>query len=163
MKRRYSSWLILANLLVLLIWFNFSVWQKEELLSHGDLLLLELAPVDPRSLMQGDYMELRYHIAQDIQEKNLPSRGYVVVRPDSRRVAQRIRLQPQKEPLHAGEYLIPYSRPNEWSLYIGAESFFFQEGKAALYADARYGGLRVDKKGHSVLTGLYDKDRKEIK
>ncbi|MFX7329222.1 GDYXXLXY domain-containing protein, partial [Acinetobacter baumannii] len=34
--------------------------QKEMLLKEGQLVLLPLAPVDPRSLMQGDYMALRY-------------------------------------------------------------------------------------------------------
>ena len=36
------------------------VWSNERILSGGQTVLLELAPVDPRSLMQGDYMALNY-------------------------------------------------------------------------------------------------------
>ena len=52
-------WIILINLILLLVYFNGSILSKEDLLKNGKLILLELAPVDPRSLMQGDYMSLR--------------------------------------------------------------------------------------------------------
>lgn len=163
MKKRYSKWLIVANLAAVLFFFNYSVRQKEIILKEGQLVLLELAPVDPRSLMQGDYMELRYRIAEDIDAAELPARGFLVVKLDSVGVAHRVRLQPEREPLAPGEYLIAYHRTGKWNFYIGAESFFFQEGKASVYEAARYGGLRLDQKGGSVLTGLYDQHRKEIK
>ena len=54
--KKYSSILIIANLVLLLVYFNWSVYQKEQTLKEGQLVLLQLAPVDPRSLMQGDYM-----------------------------------------------------------------------------------------------------------
>ena len=49
-------WIILINLILLLVYFNGSIISKEDLLKNGKLILLELAPVDPRSLKQGDYM-----------------------------------------------------------------------------------------------------------
>ena len=55
----------MVNLIILLGLFNNSILQKEELLSNGQLILLELVPVDPRSLMQGDYMRLRYAISEN--------------------------------------------------------------------------------------------------
>jgi uncharacterized membrane-anchored protein len=51
-----SAIAILLNLLLLLGYFNWSALQKEETLAKGRLVLLELAPVAPRSLMQKDYM-----------------------------------------------------------------------------------------------------------
>ena len=54
--KNYKSILILLNLGILLILFNKSLLHKEDTLANGTLVLLELAPVDPRSLMQGDYM-----------------------------------------------------------------------------------------------------------
>jgi Uncharacterized membrane-anchored protein len=48
-------------------------------------------------------------------------------------------------------------------LRLGAESFMFQEGHANLYATARYGELKVDKKGSSVLAGLCGADFKPIR
>ena len=54
--KKYSRILIIANLILLLGYFNWSVYKKEQTLKDGQLILLQLAPVDPRSLMQGDYM-----------------------------------------------------------------------------------------------------------
>src|SRR6058998_106765 len=44
---------------------NFSIVGKERQLESGKVVFLELAPVDQRSLMQGDYMALRFKIAND--------------------------------------------------------------------------------------------------
>jgi uncharacterized membrane-anchored protein len=78
-------------------------------------------------------------------------------------VAQPIRIQSGREPLASGEFLIEYTAPRIWDMNIGAESYFFQEGNAGRYDSARYGGVRIDAKGNSILIGLYDKDRKLIK
>ena len=43
------------------------VVQKERVVRSGNLVLLPLAPVDPRSLMQGDYMILDYAVTRDAQ------------------------------------------------------------------------------------------------
>ena len=61
--KKYKWAIIVVNLILLLAYFNYSVFQKERILKDGKLILLELAPVDPRSLMQGDYMELWYKIS----------------------------------------------------------------------------------------------------
>ena len=53
---------------------NWSVAQKERLLERGRIVLLELAPVDPRSLMQGDYMALQFAIARDTREALMKAR-----------------------------------------------------------------------------------------
>ena len=60
--KKYSRILIIVNLILLLGYFNWSVYKKEQILKDGRLVLLQLVPVDPRSLMQGDYMRLNYHI-----------------------------------------------------------------------------------------------------
>ena len=61
--KKQSRILIITNLLLLLGYLNWSIYQKEQTLRDGQLVLFELAPVDPRSLMQGDYMSLRYREA----------------------------------------------------------------------------------------------------
>ncbi|MHA4846296.1 GDYXXLXY domain-containing protein [Flavitalea antarctica] len=153
--------IILLNCLVLLFFFNRSVLSKESLLKDGKLILLELAPVDPRSLMQGDYMTLRYAISQGISADSVLPRGYVVVKLRSDGVADRVRIQENITPLIAGEYAIRYSM-GAWSLNLGAESFFFQEGQAEKYAVAKYGGLKADSNGETVLIGLFDEHLKQI-
>lgn len=160
--KKYKWINILLNLVLLLIYFNYSIVKKEELLKDGQLVLLELAPVDPRSLMQGDYMELRYKISEDIDYDNMPKRGYCVVVLDQNNKAERVRFQKGLTPLNQGEYLIEYTAPDEWNVNIGAESFFFQEGHAEKYEKAKYGGVKVDKDGNSLLIGLYDEQLRKI-
>ena len=54
-----SRMALLLGAVLVLGGINVAIWQKQQTLSHGQLILLKLAPVDPRSLMQGDYMILR--------------------------------------------------------------------------------------------------------
>jgi len=53
--------------LVVLLTVNYIIIQKEDTISDGRTMLLKLAPRDPRSLIQGDYMVLRYEIAREIR------------------------------------------------------------------------------------------------
>jgi uncharacterized membrane-anchored protein len=160
--RNKSAIVILLNLVLLLAYFNWSVWQKEETLAEGRLVLLKLAPVDPRSLMQGDYMRLSYAISQVPDPEKLPARGYVVVRIDENGIGQLVRYQEGATPLQEGEQLIRYSK-GDWTLNIGAESYFFEEGQGEQFAQAEFGGLKVDDKGNSILVGLYDASHQMIK
>lgn len=153
--------LVAINLILLLAYFAWSVREKEVLLSEGELLLFELAPKDPRSLIQGDYMTLSYAVAREWQNDYLPKNGYIVVTKDENGVAQKQRLQAGTAPLSTEEYLVKYTASG-WRLNIGAESYFFEEGQAERYETAKYGGLRIDGKGNSLLVGLYDEDRKAI-
>ncbi|MET0351671.1 MAG: GDYXXLXY domain-containing protein, partial [Rhizobacter sp.] len=43
---------------------NVGIARKEALIAHGRTVLVELAPVDPRSLMQGDYMRLNFRLPE---------------------------------------------------------------------------------------------------
>jgi uncharacterized membrane-anchored protein len=160
--KRYKWIVILVNLALLLVFFNHSIIKKEQLLSNGKLALLKLAPVDPRSLMQGDYMRLNYEISGNVPMDSIAKRGYCVVKLDSVGVAYRVRLQKGKTPVFPGEYLIRYNAA-QWNISIGADSYFFEEGQADKYAVAKYGGIKVDDNGNSVLEGLYDEKLRLIK
>lgn len=156
--KKYSRILIIVNLILLLGYFNWSVYQKEQTLKDGQLVLLQLAPVDPRSLMQGDYMRLNYKEASsDLPDKQTDTRGYAILRTDSNQVGEIVRLQNTLEPVNDNELVIRYKIINR-RLFLGAESFFFEEGQDTLYQKAVYGGLKVDDKGQSLLVGLYDED-----
>ena len=155
-------WIILVNLLLILAYFNWSIYAKEQMIKNGHLILLELAPVDPRSLMQGDYMSLRYKIAEGIKTDSIDKLGYFVITLDAAGVANRVRIQNDITPLQSSELLIRYHLVDQWDLHIGAESFFFEEGQAEKYQKAKYGGIRVDGEGNSVLVGLYDEMKRRI-
>jgi uncharacterized membrane-anchored protein len=153
--KKHSRLLTLGNLFILLAFVNFSIWSKEKILGEGELVFLRLAPVDPRSLMQGDYMRLNYDIISNWDD-SVPARGYCIVETDAIQVARKVRMQITLQPMKKGEKAIRYRKTNQRQINIGAGSFFFEEGSAEKYENAKYGGLRIDNKGNSILTGLYD-------
>ncbi len=156
--------LIALGLALILGVMGWQIAAKERTLADGTRALFELAPVDPRSLMQGDYMVLTYAISRESKAcdrltYDAPEQadGRLVVALDGDGVARLVRIDDGR-PLAAGELPIRY-RCRRGRLRLGAESYFFEEGTAAIYEEARYGGLRVAPDGNSVLIGLYDADR----
>lgn len=139
---------------------NYQAYQREQLAIHGKVILLRLAPVDPRSLIQGDYMRLRYALADTIRKRTDLARGYVVVRIDANHVAQYVRIQKSKTPLAENEFPLPFR--GEYLVNVGPRSFFFQEGHAQYYRDARYGEIRISESGAILLVGLRDENFKPL-
>lgn len=137
---------------------NGLIIQKERVLDSGAPVLVELRPADPRSLMQGDYMTLRYRIA-DRRDQHARD-GRMVVALDARGVASFVRWD-DGAALKPGEKLLRF-RDRDGGLRLGAEAFFFEEGKGELYAKAKYGELRVTRRGDAVLVGLRDGDRNRL-
>jgi uncharacterized membrane-anchored protein len=160
--KKFKWAIILMNLLAVLAFFNISILRKEAILEDGKLILLKLAPVDPRSLMQGDYMTLQYELTQDIDLERIPKRGYFVVKLQADGVAGKVRLQSDRHLSTNNEHLIKYTLGSN-NLNLGAESYFFEEGQSKKFAVAKYGGIKIDKNGNSVLFGLYDEQLKKIK
>ena len=58
---------------------NWSIFAKERIKTNGERIFLALAPVDPRSLMQGDYMALRFEIADRIRREGQRQRAGLLV------------------------------------------------------------------------------------
>ena len=142
---------------VVLVLVNRAILDKEQLLAEGRVVFLELAPVDPRSLMQGDYMALRFRIADGVRSLQDPTdsagmNGTMVALLEARSVATFERLD-DGQPLQANEVRLQY-RVREGQLKFATNAFFFEEGRANLYEGARYGEFRVDDEGALLLTGL---------
>lgn len=156
---------------------NGLIAHKEYILRNGTTMLLKLAPVDPRSLIQGDYMILAYALEREASRRasrGTPLSGELVVKADSSGVAQFVRFH-KGEQLAADEHLLHYRwgmragqrlSPFIWflahggrqgELRIGANAYFFQEGHAKYYEKAEHGELKVSTGGGSVLVGLRDK------
>lgn len=151
MSRR--AW-ILVGLALVLGAVNALVLGKEALLQRGTSLYLALAPVDPRSLIQGDYMRLDYALNQQLDGlvPGWPRDGRIVVKPDAEGVAQFVRRD-EGAPLAEGERYLRY-RVRRGEMHLGAESFLFQEGMAPRFAQAEFAELKVTPEGDSVLRGL---------
>lgn len=151
---------LLAGLAVL-AGLGWSVWAAERLLSSGAVVLLELAPVDPRSLMQGDYMSLSW--ALERQKIALPeTSGTIVLALDARRVGTFRRLSDAGAP-GAGEIAFQVHRnASGGGVMVEPHSFLFQEGHGDLYARARYGIFRVAPDGRHLLSGLADAEARPM-
>jgi len=148
--------IVLLWCVVLLVLVDRAIYDKEQLLAEGRVVFLELAPVDPRSLMQGDYMALRFRIAEGIEAlttaSDVPATGTMVASVDARSVATFERLD-NGPPLQANEVRLQY-RVREGQVKFATNAFFFEEGSANLYEGATYGEFRVDDDGALLLTGL---------
>jgi uncharacterized membrane-anchored protein len=157
---------IFGGLALVVVALVVLVVRKEQVLAHGTPVLLELAPVDPRSLMQGDYMVLDYAVSRQVAREDevwdeAARDGRLVLRLDEQGVGRFVREEEPGTPLAPGELLLRY-KIRKGNVRLGAESFFFQEGHADRYVGAKYGELRVTGDGSSVLVGLRDAERRPL-
>jgi len=163
----------IGSLIIILAIVNWFIAGKEKHLAEGKELYLELAPVDPRSLMQGDYMALRFRIANEVY-KVLPknellkrrqhdvaaSDGFVVVSLNEQNIATFKSLY-EDQPLSNDEILLRY-RVRNGAVKFATNAYFFQEGHGQYYQPARYGQFRVDDKGELLLVAMYDKELNKL-
>jgi uncharacterized membrane-anchored protein len=148
--------LLAAGALLVLGAVNYGIVSKELVKRRGEVVYLELGPRDPRSLMQGDYMALRFPIAAQIaatwagappREGEMLTANLLV---DERRVAT-------LAPSGASSTIPVRYRVRNRQVWLGTNAFFFEEGTDRRYAPARYGEFRVDRStGEAVLVGLRD-------
>jgi uncharacterized membrane-anchored protein len=132
---------------------NWSIVAKERIKTQGERIFLALAPVDPRSLMQGDYMALRFELASNIRAE---AAGSAPLSIDERGIATLNRSP------GAGDLRIRY-RVRNGQVWLGTNAYFFEEGTAGRYAGARYGEFRIDRdSGEAVLVGLRDDHLKPL-
>jgi uncharacterized membrane-anchored protein len=134
---------------------TWTIFARERHLAEGRLILLELAPVDPRSLMQGDYMALRFALANQAfgpRGGEYSEDGHIVVHLDARGVASFVRRD-GGGPLAPDEARLRY-RVRNGQVKFATNAFFFQEGHARYYERARFGEFRASASGELLLTAL---------
>lgn len=179
LSSKISLLVAIVGLLIVLVVVNLGIKKYETHLATAQKVLLQLAPVDPRSLMQGDYMALDYAISEQIMAAieqqlaatdnqkqidtlyNLSQDGLVVIKKDPQGVGNFLRLldQPKEDPLTLAkdELLLAY-RLRHGQLKIATNAFFFEEGQAAAFEQAKYGLFRVNDKGEPLLTHLVNSE-----
>ena len=150
---------LLLSGLAILAGINATVWRYEHAMSSGEVVLLRLAPVDPRSLMQGDYMRLNYEIARELTSRDArttQNKGSdtLVIRLDAHQVASLV-ADGKPDRLASDERLLQvHQSERQWQ--IGPDAYFFEEGTAEQYEAARYGEFRLQADGKTLLVGLRD-------
>lgn len=154
------------SLVLILGIINWSILEKETQLRDGLTIYLKLTPVDPRSLMQGDYMALRFelenNIRNDIKKTDNKSTDdeFVIVTLDEQNIATFNRID-NLTPLAIDELRLKYRIRNN-HVEFATNAFFFQEGHEEVYQCAEYGQFKVDKNGELLLISLYAMDDNEL-
>lgn len=185
---------ILVILAIFFAGFGFSVARMERLRAVGADALLQLAPVDPRALLMGDYMTLDYAVNTAIwdalrqkegdsrppwphYEAGTSAEGKAVMKrivpaegpgdgPGDGRGGREpgapppfpavvfVRLD-DGSPLARDEMLLAF-KLRGMRVITAAPAFYFQEGDASVYERARYGRVKVDGNGKTLLIALCD-------
>jgi uncharacterized membrane-anchored protein len=149
--------IVAAATLGILVLVNSLIVGKQAILADGKIVLLQLAPRDPRSLLQGDYMALRYALADQVAGATQAagiSDGRIIVELAPNGEAGFIGVY-QGQELSQSQQLLRFRRRGE-AVRLASDAYFFEEGQWETFAGARFGELRVNEDGDAVLTGLRD-------
>ncbi len=152
---------------------QIQIHQYRTILAEGRTVVLQLAPVDPRSLMQGDYMALDYAVRRPVSgwlaghpavrgQLSAAGRGWLLLQPDAHGVWQLAAVTAVSPDAAVGRPAGQVALAFRWradEADWGARSWFFPEGEGERYAQARYGVLRVAADGTALLAGLLDEGR----
>lgn len=157
-KSKKPLWIMLMSVLLFLGLIAQHQWH----LAHSRSVFIALQPVDPRSLLQGDYMQLRYDLAwRNINAQQLQK---------SPKIMAYVQLDAQQRLLHSQLLAAPNLQPLQLKnpmqqidqLYPATTSFFFAEGLADCYAQAKYAHFQVNAKGVALLVGLRDAQLQDL-
>jgi uncharacterized membrane-anchored protein len=151
----WISAIVLAELLVM----SVQIGRSEAILASGTTVYLELLPRDPRSLLQGDYVELRYAVSEppaSLLPESLKdgTKVAVVLARSPSGVYEFKRLYSKDYELRPGEAII--NGKWRWDrIEYGIETFFVQEGTGLeTERTAKYAEVKVAKNGNALLTKL---------
>ncbi len=158
-----SRWKLIWLVVILMVSFvTYNGVKNEVAIQSGKEIRLALAPVDPRSMLQGDYVTLRYDISTLSEGTELPANKKikVVLSPTS------------KGPYEYGGYYKvegKWNKPYEPSgddivvngltysdhdVQYGIESFFIPEGTGLEFDDKTMAIIRVGENGNALLIDL---------
>ncbi|SEL53215.1 Uncharacterized membrane-anchored protein [Roseateles sp. YR242] len=163
---RWALTALLAFGVLSVVVVNLLIYQKEQLIREGRPVFVRLGPVDPRSLMQGDYMQLSYTLPGLgwLSVSGRPmwgARPMVAVRLDERGIVQSPRMLKPGEALPAG--MVPLQlTPTRSGWTLVTDAWYFREGEGGRWAPARYGEFRLLPDGRALLVNLVGEDLKPL-
>ncbi len=169
--KSWVRWTLLVQILFFSAWVGYEEWIK----ASGQVVLLETLPVDPRDLISGQYLQLKYKIAQVEQLLGFPkpepgraaqigvllkAGGQVNVGGIEYTLWQAVRCQvPPPSDLKTGEGVWVVG---EWfynnAVTFGIEKYYFSEKRKSELANLRSGKIYVralaGKGGKLAIQGL---------
>lgn len=147
-------------------WIGYQVYSNETLLQNGETIVLELQPVDPRSLLQGDYVELNYTVSQ-LEDTSIDDNGpiTIVLRKNTQGIHEytgvyrfngKWNTPYEKKP---GDVLLKGKVTSSWDnsahVTYGIEHYFIPEG-TGMDVEGKVKGavVKVSDKGDGILEQL---------
>jgi uncharacterized membrane-anchored protein len=172
LNNRWAAIAVVAGIqIATLAWI---IIDRVSLLANGREIVLDVVPVDPRSLFRGDYVNLRYPISRldaALVPDTLPRSGtaYVTLQqtPDGKWQAIKVSREAEKTGDPASIVIKGRmdgrfwsgNRPTTIPIRYGIESYFVPEGKGRdlekLVGDKQLSVIvAVDKAGEAAIKGL---------
>ena len=154
----------IAAILVLLQLAFFAAWAgyEEMLLRTGDSILVKTVPVDPRDLLSGQYLELRYAFSS-VESLGIESPGWslrgktvwVVLGPQGE--FHVLRYATMERPAHLAEGEVALKGVTHYwnQVTFGIERYFVPEGTETPQARSLTVRLRVGKGGNARIETVY--------
>ncbi|WP_018650846.1 GDYXXLXY domain-containing protein [Actinobacillus capsulatus] len=166
---KWKASIVASGTVALLVLFNQKIGIYEEVLASGKPIILQFVPRDPRSLMQGDYMEMHYQLNNEVQLQLNSSeieygKHYALLSTDNNGVAHLCRLEDSHPTNFEGcdvDVYIPMKIKGYWDITLPTHEYFFPEGKGEYFSQAEYAEYRF-KNGKVLLYRLLDKDLKAL-
>ncbi|MGO4270337.1 GDYXXLXY domain-containing protein, partial [Paenibacillus sp. TAF58] len=157
-----NRWIIALLVLLQVMAMSLQIGKSEWLLAHGQLIKLQLEPLDPRSLIQGDYVRLRYSISEPplFADKNdeAISKGKItiVLAPNlATGVYEYRRVYTNGEALAPGEVRLNGNKIGYEGIEYGIETYFIPEGTGHEYErNAKFAEVKVSAGGDAILVRL---------
>lgn len=136
-------WLVGVFVIALLGAVNYKVQQFEDVLATGKPVVLKIAPVDPRSLMQGDYMVLNYAILSEFQQSQvLPESNEPIETVESNEITETTGID-ESSPSEKKAYILVHLDKNHVATFCEEQSEIptdFKHCTPNVYLPIRYKG-----------------------
>src|SRR5262249_36230744 len=127
-----SRILMVVGAAIVLATVNVSIIGKERIIRDGAVVFLELGPRDPRSIMQGDYMALRFRLAEEIESAARSGGAANALPREGEAGLLHIVVNEQRIATLAKSGAVPNAklryRIRNGALWLGTNAFFFEEG-----------------------------------
>ena len=155
MSRRFKLTFLIIVIAQVVLLLGF-IADREFILQTGDEIVLETAPIDPRSLLQGDFVTLDYVIASLPSDSQIPvgTTMYVSLR-DAGEVWEAVDYSPKK-PSDGDAVFIKGTVDRPGHLDFGIGTYFVPENSGLLVERSRDVKVVafVDNRGRAVISDV---------
>ncbi|MBE2913879.1 GDYXXLXY domain-containing protein [Anoxybacillus flavithermus] len=159
---REQKWLLLLVVITLqVVFIAYVTFDKERHIRHGEQIKLQLEPIDPRSLIQGDYVRLQYDIST-IEGIDEWGKVQVILRKDDTGVHRFVGIysvngkKRNGDMYQEGDVLVNGNIYGDTIIY-GIETYFVPEKTGGdIQQRARFAYVRVSKTGDALLEKIVE-------